>query len=153
MRVEGRFVVGAPRERVWTAIKDPAVVAPCVPGCQSVEVVSPTLYKARIRVEVGPFKADFNVNVEIISETAPEEVRSRTRGEEGGRASSLSAENTLRLAALGDNETAVFYASEATVVGRLGKFGLGVMKKKAESLGRDFAVAFKQKVEQLQPPD
>jgi uncharacterized protein len=43
----------------------------------------------------------------------------------------------------------VFYASEAAVVGRLGKFGLGVMKKKAESLGRDFAQAFKQKVEQL----
>jgi len=41
----------------------------------------------------------------------------------------------------------VFYASEAAVVGRLGKFGLGVMKKKAESLGRDFAQAFKQKVE------
>jgi hypothetical protein len=33
-------------------------------------------------------------------------------------------------------------------VGRLGKFGLGVMKKKAESLGREFALAFKQKVEQ-----
>ena len=91
---------------------------------------------------------DFNVDVEIVSETAPEEVRSRTRGEEGGRASSLSADNTLRLTALSDNETEVFYASEAAVVGRLAKFGLGVMKKKAESLAREFAQAFKNKVEQ-----
>lgn len=150
MRVEDRFVVAAPRERVWVAIKDPSVVAPCIPGCQSVEVVSPTLYKAKIRVQLGLIKADFNVDVEILSETAPEEVRSRTRGEEGSRASSLSAENTLRLTALSDNETEVFYASEAAVVGRLGKFGLGVMKKKAESLGRDFAAAFKQKIEQAQ---
>jgi uncharacterized protein len=148
MRIEERFVVAAPRERVWVAIKDPAVVAPCIPGCQGVEVISPTLYKAKIRVQVGPIKADFNVDVEIVSETAPEEVRSRTRGEEGSRASSLSAENTLRLTRLSDNETEVFYASEAAVVGRLGKFGLGVMKKKAESLGRDFAQAFKKKVEQ-----
>jgi uncharacterized protein len=116
MRIEDRFVVAAPRERVWLAIKDPSVVAPCIPGCQGVEIVSPTHYKARIRVQVGPIKAEFNV--EIVSETAPEEVRSRTRGEEGSRASSLSAENTLRLAALGDNETEVSYASEAAIVGR-----------------------------------
>lgn len=147
MLVEGQFVVGAPRERVWTAIKDPAVVAPCIPGCQGVEVVSPTLYKAKIRVQLGPIKADFNVDVEIVSETVPEEVRSRTRGEEGSRASSLSAENILHLTGLSENETAVFYSSEATVVGRLGKFGLGVMKKKAESLGREFAAAFKQRIE------
>jgi len=149
MLVEGRFLVGAPRERVWTAIKDPAVVAPCIPGCQGVEVVSPALYKAKIRVQLGPIKADFNVDVEIVSETAPEEVRSRTRGEEGSRASSLSAENTLRLIPLSENETEVFYSSEAAVVGRLGKFGLGVMKKKAESLGREFAAAFKQRVESV----
>jgi uncharacterized protein len=147
MRIEDRFIVRAPRERVWVAIKDPGVVAPCIPGCQNVEVINPTLYKAKIRVQVGPIKADFNVNVEIISETWTEEIRSRTRGEEGGRASSLSAENTLRLTALNDHETEVFYASEATVVGRLGKFGLGIMKKKAESLGREFASAFKEKVE------
>jgi uncharacterized protein len=150
MRVEDRFVVAAPRERVWLAIKDPSIVAPCIPGCQSVEIVSPTFYKAKIRVQLGPIKADFNVDVEIVSETAPEEVRTRTRGEEGSRASSLSAENTLRLTVVNNNETEVFYASEATVVGRLGKFGLGVMKKKAESLGRDFATAFKQRVEQPQ---
>jgi carbon monoxide dehydrogenase subunit G len=148
MRIEDRFVVAAPRERVWVAIKDPAVVVPCIPGCQGVEVIGPTLYKAKIRVQVGPIKADFNVDVEIVSETAPQEVRSRTRGEEGSRASSLSAENTLRLTALSYNETEVFYASEAAVVGRLGKFGLGVMRKKAESLGREFAQAFKKKVEQ-----
>ncbi len=100
-----------------------------IPGCQGVEVVSPTHYKARIRVQVGPIKAEFNLDVEIISETAPEEVRSRTRREEGSRASSLSAENTLRLTALSDNETEVCYASVAAIVGRLGKFGLGVMKK------------------------
>ncbi len=147
MLIEGRFVIEAPRERVWTAIKDPAVVAPCIPGCQGVEVVNPTLYKAKIRVQLGPIKADFNVDVEIVSETASEEVRSRTRGEEGSRASSLSAENILRLTSVSEHETEVFYSSEATVVGRLGKFGLGVMKKKAEGLGREFAAAFKQRIE------
>ena len=98
MRIEDRFVVAAPRERVWVAIKDPAIVAPCIPGCQGVEVVSPVLYKAKIRLQVGPIKAEFNVDVEIVSETPLEEVRSRTRGEEGSRASSLTASDRVERA-------------------------------------------------------
>ena len=45
--------------------------------------------------------------------------------------------------------TELHYSSDVTVVGRLGKFGLGVMRKKAESLGHEFATAFKQKIEHV----
>jgi len=46
-------------------------------------VINPSLYKAQIRVQLGPIKANFNVEVEIVSEIELEEIRSRTRGEEG----------------------------------------------------------------------
>ncbi len=125
------------------------MVASCLPGCREVEVISPTCYKAKIRVQLGPIKADFSIDVNITSEVELEEVCSRSRGEEGGRASSLSSENVLRLSSLDPDTTELHYSSDVTVVGRLGKFGLGVMKKKAESLGHDFAVAFKQKIEHV----
>jgi len=147
MRIEDRFSIDAPRDRVWQAIRSPDIVASCLPGCHDVEVISPTNYKARIRVQLGPIKADFAIDIDVISEIEFEEVRSRSRGEEGGRASSLSSENVLRLTALDAETTELHYSSEVAVVGRLGKFGLGVMKKKAESLGHDFAVAFRQKIE------
>ncbi len=152
MKIEDSFVVAAPRERVWASITDPAIVAPCVPGCQGVEVVSPTVYRAQVRVQLGPIKAQFAVEVTLVSETPPEEVRSRTRGDERSLASTLSADNVLRLRALGEAETEVYYSSEVAVVGRLGKFGLGVMQKKAASLGRDFAAAFRERVEAVAVP-
>jgi len=151
MRIEDRFIVAAPRSQVWAAIIDPTIVAPCVPGCQAITVASPILYKAKIRVQLGVIKADFNVEVELTAQMPPEELRSRARGEEGGRASSISAENVLRLVARSADETEVSYASDVSVVGRLGKFGLGVMRKKAEGLGRDFAAAFKARVEAAVP--
>ena len=147
MRIEDRFTVGAARQRVWEAITDPEIVAPCVPGCQGVTVLSPTRYLAHVRVQLGPIKAEFKVEVELVAQTPPAEIRSRTRGEEGSRASTLSAETVLRLAEVAAEETEIFYSSEVSVVGRLGRFGLGVMKKKAESLGRDFAVAFRRRLE------
>jgi carbon monoxide dehydrogenase subunit G len=149
MRIEDRFSISAPRERVWQAIRNPDVVASCLPGCREVEVISPTSYKAKIRVQLGPIKADFSIDVDVTSEIELKEVRSRSRGEEGGRASSLSSENVLRLSSLDADTTELHYSSDVSVIGRLGKFGMGVMKKKAESLGHDFAVAFKRKIEHV----
>jgi uncharacterized protein len=65
MRIEDRFVVPAPKALVWQAITDPALVAKCVPGCETVEVLSPTLYRATVKVEIGPIKARFNLTVEV----------------------------------------------------------------------------------------
>ena len=73
-----------------------------------------------------------------------------TRGEEGSRASTVRAENMLKLRALDAEHTEVRYASELSLVGRLGKFGFGVMKKKAQVLGANFADAFRARVEAVQ---
>jgi carbon monoxide dehydrogenase subunit G len=150
MRIEDSFRVAAPVDRVWRFITDPAEVGPCLPGCQNVEVTEPNKYRATIRVAVGPIKTTFNVLVELTEQDPPHRAASVTRGEEGGKASTLTAQSELRLAALDDGGTEVHYASEVALVGRLGKFGLGIMKKKAKSLGEEFAAAFRARVEGAQ---
>ncbi len=149
MHIEDRFSVKAPKNLVWRAIRDPDVVAPCVPGCAGVEVISSSLYKAQVSLQVGPIKAKFNVDVEIISEIEFEEIRTRSRGEEGGRASSVTANNILKLTTIDEDQTEVYYAADVSVVGRLGKFGLGMMKKKAEATGQEFAATFRERVERM----
>ena len=84
MHVEDSFSVAAPKKVVWSAIRDPEIVAPCIPGCERVTVVNPSLYKVVVRVQLGPIKADFNVDVEIVSEIEFEEVRTRSRGKREG---------------------------------------------------------------------
>lgn len=147
MRVEGSFIVAAPRERVFAEITNPALMAGCIPGCEAIEVVDAKTYRARILVEVGPIKARFNLVVEVTEEEPPARVASVTRGEEGTRASVISSNNELRLAPAEGGATEVKYVSEVSVTGRLGKFGLGMMKKKAEQLGAKFAETFRGKIE------
>ena len=147
MKIEETFSVAAPIARVWQFITDPEQVAPCVPGCQSYEVVGPKAYKATIKVAVGPIKTTFNVTVELTTEEVPTFLASTTRGDEGSRASTLTAHNELRLVATDDQTTEVSYLSEISLVGRLGKFGLGMMKKKAKQLGGEFAEEFRTRVE------
>jgi carbon monoxide dehydrogenase subunit G len=110
-------------------------------------VIDARSYRAAIVVEVGPIKARFNLIVEVTAEEPPARVLSVTRGEEGGRASMLSASNELVLEMTADGATDVKYVSDVAITGRLGKFGLGIMKKKSASLAERFEQAFRGHVE------
>lgn len=147
MKIEESFTVPAAIEKVWAVITDPHKVAPCIPGCQGVEVTGANTYKSRIRVGLGPISATFAVDIELTEQRPPTFLAAVTRGEEGGRLSSLGAQSTLTLSAAPDGGTLVAYVSEVSVVGRLGKFGLGIMKKKAKSLGDEFAQALRKTIE------
>jgi len=139
MLVDGEFEIDMPRETLFRVITDPALMAGCVPGCESIEQINPTTYRAVVTVVVAFIKARFNLVVEVTEEIAPETVLSVTRGEEGGRASQLTATNQVSLVDLGAGRTRVRYASDLSVTGRLGKFALGIMKKKAQSMAQEFA--------------
>ena len=34
--------IPAPREKVWAALNDPLILKQCIPGCQSLDMSSPT---------------------------------------------------------------------------------------------------------------
>ena len=150
MKIEDSFTLNAPQGDVWVAITNPDVVTPCVPGCQNVQILGPNIYSAEVNVKVGPIKAQFQLNVEVTRKMPPLEVHSTTRGEEGSRASVLQAESVVRLKQIDANTTEVYYSSEVSIVGRLGKFGFGIMKKKAKTIGNEFAEAFRKTVESAQ---
>lgn len=139
MRVDGTFEIDMPRETLFRFITDPVLMAVCVPGCESIERIDPTTYRVVVKVAMGVIKAHFNLVVEVTKETPPESVRSVTRGEEGGRASQLTATNEVSLFDLNGGRTRVHYVSDVSITGRFGKFALGIMKKKAQLMAREFA--------------
>ena len=146
MRLEEHFVVDAPIDRVWAFIMSPLDVGRCVPGCETVEVLEPDRYRAVIAVRVGPITARFNLDIEVVEQHAPLRAAFLTRGEEGGRASRLTASSTLVLESVDEQRTEVTYTSDVSVMGRMGTVGLGLMRSKARALGADFAGALRERI-------
>ena len=147
MKLEGEFTVAAPAAEVWDAIRDPGLMAACIPGCEAAEPVSDTSYRAVVGVRLGPIAARFNLVVDIVEEIAPRLLRSRARGEEGSRASMLSSDNVMTLEERADGTTRVDWRADVSLTGRLGKYGLGIMRKKAEALSEEFVQAFSARLE------
>ena len=142
MMLDGSFAVAAPRDKVWSSIRDPGIIAACVPGCSDVEAISATSYRAKIAVSLGPISASFDLVVDIAGEIPPEQLSIRTRGAEGGRASMLNAVSVVTLREKDGAHTNVHYSSDVSITGRFGQFGLGVMRKKADQLAKDFTRKF-----------
>ena len=147
MKIEETFSVNAPIDRAWRFIMNPDQVAPCIPGCGDVEILGEYKYRANVKLAVGPIKTNFNMTVEITEQQAPNFAATLTRGEEGGKASMVTANSELRLKPVNGEQTEVNYKSEVSIVGRLGKFGLGIMKKKAKAIGEEFAENFRARLE------
>ena len=62
---EEEFTVSAAPEAVWDFLLDPQRVAPCLPGCESVEIEDATTYRVRLTVKVGFLSTTQNLKVEI----------------------------------------------------------------------------------------
>jgi carbon monoxide dehydrogenase subunit G len=135
---EEEFTVDAAPDAVWDFLLDPERVAPCLPGCESLEVEDATTYKVRLTVKVGFLSTTQNLKVELVEADRPRHLVSVARGEDRKLASQVEVRNTLDLSPAAPG-TLVRYRSEVRVLGRLGSVGDAVMKVKARQLAGDFA--------------
>ena len=70
MRIEGTHKIQAPRERVFQALTNPAVLQKCIPGCEHLEKTAENQYGAKLSAAVGTIKSVFTATV-ILDELAP----------------------------------------------------------------------------------
>ena len=150
MLIDGQFIVAAPPQALMRHLFDARLMAECLPGCESLEALDADRYRAVVGVAMAGIKARFDLIVEVVrrEELA---VWATTRGEEGGNASQLQAQNTVTLQPVAEG-TLLKYESEVSVTGRLGRFALGMMKKKAQALGDEFAANLQARLAALEAP-
>lgn len=152
MKIEKTFTVNASQEQVWSFITEPQKVAPCIPGCEGAEEKESGKYAAAINVKVGPIRTTFHLDIDQTERRPPQFASYTSKGEEGSRASRINAVSTLALRSLSASSTEVTYTSDISIVGRLGKFGSGMMQKIADSIGEQFVAELKRRLEGREAP-
>ena len=139
MDIEKTMCVAAPAAQVWALLLDPHVMAGCVPGMQSIEVLSDDEYVALMQVKISFISAKFRLKTRIAERRAPHYLRTEGTGEDASVASSLKQQSEIFLDSLPDGQTELRMKVHVDVMGRLDTFGLNVMKTKADRLWDEFA--------------
>jgi uncharacterized protein len=141
MKMQGEVLLPADRDRVWAALNDPEVLKACIPGCQELEKVSDTEFRATAKVSVGPVKATFKGAV-TLSDLDPPNGYTITGEGQGGVAGFATGGAKVRLDDA-DGGTRMTYDVDARVGGKLAQLGgrliNGVAKKFADEFFANFA--------------
>ncbi|MEM5431443.1 CoxG family protein [Cupriavidus oxalaticus] len=138
MEIEKTLVTAAPPARVWELLLDPNVMGACVPGMESIEVLSDVEYIAHMAVKIAFINARFRLHTKIVETRAPHYLRTEGTGEDASVASSLRQSSEIFLTGQEDGSTQLRIKVQVDVLGRLGTFGLSVMKTKADRMWDEF---------------
>lgn len=143
--IEGEERIAAPVQRVWEALNDPAVLKECIPGCQSLEMTSPTDMTATVVLKIGPIKATFAGEVTLKNLNPPHSYTIAGEGK-GGIAGFAKGGADVTLAADGADVTVLTYAAKADVGGKIAQLGSRLITSTSKKLAGQFFSSFNEKV-------
>jgi uncharacterized protein len=133
--------IPASKEKVWAALNDPEILKQCIPGCQALEMTSPTEMTATVVFKVGPVKATFGGKVTLSDLDPPNSYRISGEGS-GGVAGFAKGGATVRLESESAEVTIRHYAVDAQIGGKLAQLGGRLIDSTAKKLAGEFFTSF-----------
>ena len=140
MKLVGSYKLNVKKEIVWQALNDPNVLKQCVPGCESFEKKSDTIFIVTATNQIGPMNATFSGTVTLSN---IQKNQSYTiKGE--GQSSVGFANGSANVKLTENNEsTTLIYEVNVNVGGKIAQLGSrlidGVAKKMSDYFFGRFA--------------
>jgi uncharacterized protein len=150
-KIEERFEVKAPVERVWSYLIDPKRVVQCLPGAELLEQQDERTFLGAIKVKVGPLSMSYKGQAkftEINEET--HQVRMVGDAREVGGSGSTKVSMLSTVAPLGGGGSEVLVNADIDLVGKIVQFGRGMIEEVSRQMFRQFSACVRQ---QLEVPD
>ena len=144
MEIKGEYRIAAPREKVFAALNDQAVLQACIPGCESLEKLSDTEMTAKVRLRIGPVSATFNGKVTLSDIDPPNGYKISGEGQ-GGVAGFAKGGAVVRLAD-DSGVTVLTYDVDAQVGGKIAQVGARLISGTAKKLADQFFGKFAESV-------
>ena len=136
MEIKGEYKIAAPRDKVFSALNDPAVLQACIPGCESLEKTSDTEMKAKVRLRIGPVSATFTGKVTLSDIDPPNGYKISGEGQ-GGVAGFAKGGAVVTLRDDG-GATVLDYNVDAQVGGKIAQVGARLIDGTARKLADEF---------------
>jgi hypothetical protein len=133
--------IPASKANVWAALNDPDILRRCIPGCQSLEMASPTEMIATVVLKVGPVKATFSGKVTLSDLDPPNSYRISGEGS-GGVAGFAKGGAVVRLESESADVTVLHYEVDAQIGGKLAQLGARLINSTATKLAGEFFKSF-----------
>jgi len=152
-KIEERFEVKAPVERVWNYLIDPKRVVQCLPGAELLEQQDERTFLGAIKVKVGPLSMSYKGQAkftDINEET--HQVRMVGDAREVGGSGSTKVSMLSTVTPLDGGGCEVLVNTDIDLVGKIVQFGRGMIEEVSRQMFRQFSTCVRQQLEIADEP-
>lgn len=146
MDLKGETTIAAPRERVWAALNDPAVLARCIDGVETLEATAENRFEGKLNAKVGPVRATFTGYVTLENIDAPNGYTLVGEGK-GGVAGFAKGAADVTLSDADGGGTLLAYHAKSQVGGKLAQLGARLIEGTAKAYAESFFGKLKAELE------
>lgn len=140
MQFGGSYIVSAPRQKVWEALNDTAILKAVIPGCKRIDWTGETSLELEIEVNLGLMSPTFAGDLEL-SNIVPAESYTLTGRGRGGLLG--KAEATADIVLSDDrNATRLVFTAGGSADGGIMKLGKSLIGNSAQKLIDGFFARF-----------
>ena len=152
-KIEERFEVQAPVERVWQYLIDPKRVVHCLPGAELIEQKDDGSFTGAIKVKVGPLSMSYKGQGKF-TETNEEthQVRMVGNAREVGGSGSTKVSMLISVASLANGGSEILVNADLDLVGKIVQFGRGMVEEVSRQMFRQFSTCVKSQLEVAETP-
>jgi carbon monoxide dehydrogenase subunit G len=151
MHFEGTLTIDAPRDKVWFLLTDTELVSRCVPGLESLEVVTPNQrFRVVASVGFGTVRARFVNDMEWLGLDPPNRAGMKLHGTAAGSVVDVTSE--MVLADGPDGTTSLRWSADVAVAGALASLAARLMGGVAQRLTGAYFKCVKKRIEEQGGP-
>ena len=136
MKITGSYTIPVPRERAYTLIQDPEILAKCMPGTQSLTRIGDDHYEMKMKMMIAALSGSFDGQVRIADQSPPDSFRLLMDGK--GKIGFVKGGGLLKLTPIGDASTQVDYEGDVQIGGAMAAVGQRLLDSTSKMIIRKF---------------
>ncbi len=121
MKIEGQYTFDGPRDILWELVRDPQVLATCLPGSPSVRQTGEHEYEGEIGIRVGPISGSFAGQLSVTNEVPPASCTLTVEGK--GKVGFVKGVGNIDMTDQGPGKTLMKYTGEVQIGGKVASVG------------------------------
>jgi carbon monoxide dehydrogenase subunit G len=135
VKITGAHTLNMPRQRVYDVLHDPAVLARCIPGCESLDTIADNEYAMRMKMALASVSGLFEGKVRTSEPNPPDSFRLLVEGK--GKIGFMKGDGLLKLAEA-DGGTTVSFEGDVQVGGTIAAVGQRLIDTTAKMMIKRF---------------
>lgn len=144
MKLAGTYEINAPRDKVFAAITDPAILQRCIEGCEKMVKTAENSYDAHLKLGIAGLKGSYIGKVQLKDVKPPESYTLLMEGKGTPGFVKGSAQINLIDKA---GKTELRYEADAQAGGMIAAIGSRLIEAIAKKMADDFFKKFAQQVQ------